>query len=61
MTPAGDLEQRRAQREAAHLLEQLRVLIETYNRGEIDLAELSCTADRVTSRMADLVLMAPSP
>ena len=54
-----DLERRRAGREAEHLLNQLRVLIESYDAGSIDLEVLGCTADRVGGRLADLVLAEP--
>jgi hypothetical protein len=55
MTPT-DLERCRAQHEAAHLLAQLRELLELIDRGELDLDHGACLIDRAADRLAGMAL-----
>ena len=51
-----ELSQRRARREEAALLAELRCLLEALDAGLIDLAQFACTSGLVTGRLADIAL-----
>jgi hypothetical protein len=52
----SDLAQRRAHRDVAQLVDELRDLLNAYDRGELTFDRLACSADVVTGRMADVAL-----
>jgi hypothetical protein len=51
-----DLERRRAQHEAAHLLTQLRTLLDLIDAGDLGLDLGACLLDRAADRLAGLAL-----
>jgi hypothetical protein len=51
-----DLERRRAQHEAQHLLAQLRTLLDLIDSGELDLDHGACLIHRAAGRLAGLAL-----